>query len=98
MEEEKVTHSSIFAWEIQWTEDPASLQSMGLQKSWAWLGNWACMHTIDTVNQLIFEKLYKAFNARERTFSVNNTVNSIWEEKSWTLISYDLQKLTQNGS
>ena len=37
MEEEKVTHSSIFAWEIQWTEDPASLQSMGLQKSWAWL-------------------------------------------------------------
>ena len=27
------TYSSILAWEIPWTEDPAGLQSMGLQKS-----------------------------------------------------------------
>ena len=27
-----VTHSSILAWEIPWTEDPGRLQSMGLQK------------------------------------------------------------------
>ena len=26
------THSSIFAWEIQWTEEPGRLQSMGLQR------------------------------------------------------------------
>ena len=26
------THSSILAWEIPWTEEPASLQSMGLQE------------------------------------------------------------------
>jgi len=32
------THSSILAWKILWTEDPAGLQSMGLQKvehNWA---------------------------------------------------------------
>ena len=33
LEEEMATHSSILAWEIQWTEEPGGLQSMGLQKS-----------------------------------------------------------------
>ena len=26
------THSSIFAWEIPWTEEPGVLQSMGFQR------------------------------------------------------------------
>ena len=26
------SHSSILAWEIQWTEEPGGLQSMGLQR------------------------------------------------------------------
>ena len=29
-----VTGSSIFAWEILWTEEPGGLQSLGLEKSW----------------------------------------------------------------
>ena len=29
---EKVTHSSILAWGVQWTEEPGGLQAMGLQK------------------------------------------------------------------
>ena len=33
-EKEMATHSSILAWEILRTEEPDSLQSMGLQKSW----------------------------------------------------------------
>ena len=33
MEEKKmVTHSSVLAWEIPWTEEPGGLQSMGLQR------------------------------------------------------------------
>ena len=32
-EKEIVTHSSILAWEISWTEEPGGLQSMGSQKS-----------------------------------------------------------------
>ena len=33
LEKEMATHSSILAWEIQWTKEPGGLQSMGLQKS-----------------------------------------------------------------
>ena len=29
---EMATHSSILAWEIQWTEEPGGLESMGLQR------------------------------------------------------------------
>ena len=33
LEKEIATHSSILAWEILWTEEPGSLQSMGSQES-----------------------------------------------------------------
>ena len=33
LEGEMATHSSVLAWEIQWTEEPGGLPSMGLQKS-----------------------------------------------------------------
>ena len=32
LEEEMVTHSSILAWEISWTEEPGRLQSTRLQR------------------------------------------------------------------
>ena len=32
LQKEMATHSSIFAWEIPWTEEPSGLQFMGLQK------------------------------------------------------------------
>ena len=32
LEKEMVTHSSILAWKIPWTEEPSRLQSMGLQR------------------------------------------------------------------
>ena len=34
LEKEMVTHSSILAWEIPWTEEPGGLQLMGSEKSW----------------------------------------------------------------
>ena len=37
LEKEMAIHSSIFAWEIPWTEKLGRLQSMGLQKSWTQL-------------------------------------------------------------
>ena len=33
LEEGMITHSSILAWEIPWTEEPGGPQSMGSQKS-----------------------------------------------------------------
>ena len=38
-EKEMVTHSSILAWEIPWTEDPGWLQSGGSQKNRIWLSD-----------------------------------------------------------
>ena len=32
LEKEMETHSSVLVWEIQWTEEPGGLQSMGLPK------------------------------------------------------------------
>ena len=32
LEKEMATHSSILAWRIPWTEEPAGLQFMGLQR------------------------------------------------------------------
>ena len=32
LEKRMVTHSSILAWRIPWTEKPGELQSMGLQR------------------------------------------------------------------
>jgi len=32
LEKEMVTHSSILAWKIPWTEKPVRLQSMGLKR------------------------------------------------------------------
>ena len=33
LEKEMAPHSNILAWRIPWTEEPGSLQSMGLQKA-----------------------------------------------------------------
>ena len=33
LEEEMVTHSSILAWRIPWTEEPGGLQSMRSQRA-----------------------------------------------------------------
>ena len=33
LEKEMVTHSSILAWKILWTEEPVGLQSMGSQRA-----------------------------------------------------------------
>ena len=38
LEKEMVTHSSILAWKILWTEEPSGLQSMGSQESQTGLG------------------------------------------------------------
>ena len=39
LEKETATHSSILAWEIPWTEEPAGLQPMGSQMSRSELSN-----------------------------------------------------------
>ena len=45
-----VSHSSIFAWEIPWTEEPGGLQSMGSQSRTRW-SDWhtqTCTHLLNS--------------------------------------------------
>ena len=37
LEEGMATHSSILAWRIPWTQEPARLQTVGVTKSWTQL-------------------------------------------------------------
>ena len=39
LEKEMAAHSTVFAWEIPWTEEPGGLQSVGSTKSWTQLSN-----------------------------------------------------------
>ena len=44
VEEEMVTHSSILAWEIPWTEEPSGLPSMVLQEHETRLSKYKQQH------------------------------------------------------
>ena len=51
LEKEMVTHSSILAWRIPWTEEPGELQSMGLQRvkhDWATNTLWLTLIFLST--------------------------------------------------
>ena len=39
LEKEMATHSIMLVWEIQWTEEPGGLQSIGSKKSRAWFSD-----------------------------------------------------------
>ena len=45
LEKEMVTHSSILAWKVPWTEDPGRLQSIWSQRIRHDWSDWACTHT-----------------------------------------------------
>ena len=47
LEKEMATHSSIFAWEISWTEEHGQLQAMGLQRI---RHDRACMNAMKALN------------------------------------------------
>ena len=56
-----VTHSSILAWRIPWTEKPGRLQSTGLQRvGHDWLDKAVIM--IEKRNSTIFLLLIQVFN------------------------------------
>ena len=46
LEKKMTTHSSILAWKIPWTEEAGRLQSMGSQKSWAWLSDYTTSNVL----------------------------------------------------
>ena len=72
LEEEMATHSSIFVWEIPWTEETGGLLSMGLQKSHTRLRNETTIfHSILTgaLENTLFSSFYTGGNENERDVS-----------------------------
>ena len=72
-EKEMATHSSIFAWEISWTEEPGRLQSIPVAQSRTWLSTYThtyyilyivCLsiiiHIYTKVNKLQFQLNFEA--------------------------------------
>ena len=53
LEEEMATHSSIFAWEIPWTEEPGGSQSMGSQRV---RYDWVNTRTAPTGNSTLWNQ------------------------------------------
>ena len=54
LEEGMVTHSSILAWRIPWTEEPGELQSIGSHRVGHNSSNLACMHDETRCHSLSF--------------------------------------------
>ena len=71
LEEEMATHSSILAWEIPWTEEPARLQSMGSQRlRYEWVTEHAHVHYSAGDQQAFVEKKEKEYKGRALEVSI----------------------------
>ena len=58
LEKGVVTHSSVFAWRIPWTEEPGGLQSMGSQRvGYNWVTNTSHFTSSRSFQNKSFEKI-----------------------------------------
>ena len=89
LEEEVVTHSSICAWKIPWTEEPGGRQSLGSQKSWTQLSNLITM-CIFHHETILMHLLIKLRQSRRETLyvSVIFLVYEICLEKNILLVCF----------
>ena len=78
-------HSSILAWEIWWTEDPAGLQSMGSQMSWIWLSDF-------TLGSITMNKASRSDGIPAELFRIekddavkvlHSICQQIWKTQQW---------------
>ena len=79
LEKERATHSSILAWDIQWTEEPGGLQTMQLQRvrhDWTWTP--ACITHINknSLESFIIFKDLKCSKRNWRTSTVQQILTT----------------------
>ena len=65
LKEEMATHCSILAWKVSRMEEPGSLQSHRVTKSWIWLSDWASMHRTQYLFNATFEFIYIFYEKKE---------------------------------
>ena len=58
LEKEMVAHSSMLAWEVQWTEEPGGYVVHVVPESWTWLSDSTAMTgTLQCLSPLVWETL-----------------------------------------
>ena len=86
LEKEMVTHSSILAWEIPWTEESGKPQSMGLQRAGH---DWTIEHT-HTISPYLINSLWgwnEGLDKGVHIHKVHSAVSSTQESGLLTLVS-----------
>ena len=73
MEEEMVTHSSILAWRIPWTEEPGRLQSTGVAKSRPRLSDFTSLSNPNRYN-VLYEKLALKSWKKPKSQQIGNVI------------------------
>ena len=87
LEKEMVTHSSILAWKIPWTEEPGGLQSHGVTKSWTPLKQPSTRHG----SMLLFQLKKNTFFPSEAFILWKTSVWScflMWSDIKWGQICF----------
>ena len=93
LEEEMVTHSSILAWRIPWTEEPDGLQSMGSQRVRHDRVTNTFVHFI-VIFLLLFFKIHNSFFTLKCTLyptfigSMFSTRWKLWESRNCHMVPY----------
>ena len=80
LKEEMVTHSNILAWKIPWTEEPGSLQSMGLQRV---RYDWATKHT----------HIFNSIISQTAPSKMSKILESILPNKRWVALYVSIWKV-----
>ena len=92
MERGIVTHSSIFAWKILWTEEPGGLQSMRSQK----IGHYSVTHNCE---KRALKKLRILMSLRQNSCLELTTHSILVGEGNGTPLQYSyLENLMDGGA
>ena len=68
------THSSTFAWEMPWTEEPGRLQSIRSQRVKTRLSMHACTHTNFIITQQIQSIIISVYNQYKNYWHISHSV------------------------
>ena len=79
LEKEMVTHFSILAWEMPWTEESGRLQFHGVAKSLMWLGDLHLFSLLYLIPRAAIKKYYKLDSLKQQKC----ILSQFWRSEVW---------------
>ena len=89
LEKEMVTHFSILAWEIPWTNEPGVLQSLGSQKE-------SDITATKQQQRILIRELLSEIQGSGSSLNDRKANSGFWEARSSSIASTTLIRLAQN--